>query len=198
MFHITGMVSVMHTSILLGASLVLMPRWDRDVAGHLISKRCVTHWTNIPTMVIDLLGSPHMDQYDLSSLVLHRRRRRGHAPSGGATFVGAVRAALCRRLWFDRNRRALAFQPTRCSQKAVPGHSVHERGCAHGGPRALAELPLGESGEIVISGPKVFKGIGSAPRPPPARFLSVTGSGFSAQATWAGWMRRAISSSPIA
>lgn len=72
MFHITGMVSVMHTSILLGASLVLMPRWDRDVAGHLISKWRVTHWTNIPTMVIDLLGSPHMDRYDLRSLEIGR------------------------------------------------------------------------------------------------------------------------------
>ena len=69
MFHITGMVSVMHASIFIGATLVLMPRWDRDLAGRLISKWKITHWTNIPTMVIDLLGSPNMAQFDLSSLV---------------------------------------------------------------------------------------------------------------------------------
>jgi fatty-acyl-CoA synthase len=38
MFHITGMVSVMHTTIYGGATLVLMPRWDRDLAGRLISR----------------------------------------------------------------------------------------------------------------------------------------------------------------
>ena len=70
MFHITGMVSVMHTTILAGASLVIMPRWDRELAGRLISRWKVTHWTNIPTMVIDLLGSPSFDKYDLSSLCL--------------------------------------------------------------------------------------------------------------------------------
>ena len=48
MFHITGMVSVMHATIFLGATLILMPRWDRDLAGRLISKWKVTHWTNIP------------------------------------------------------------------------------------------------------------------------------------------------------
>ena len=32
MFHITGMVSVMHTSIRGGATLVIMPRWDSDQA----------------------------------------------------------------------------------------------------------------------------------------------------------------------
>ena len=44
-----------------------MPRWDRDLAGRLISAWKVTTWTNIPTMVIDLLGSPDFDKYDLSS-----------------------------------------------------------------------------------------------------------------------------------
>ena len=59
MFHITGMVTGMHTGLYLGATMVLMPRWDRDLAGRLISKWRVTSWTNIPTMVIDLLASPN-------------------------------------------------------------------------------------------------------------------------------------------
>jgi fatty-acyl-CoA synthase len=69
MFHITGMVSVMHANIYIGATLVLMPRWDRDLAGRLISRYQVTHWTNIPTMVIDLMGSPNFEKFNLNSLV---------------------------------------------------------------------------------------------------------------------------------
>ena len=68
MFHITGIVVLLHTCMYLGATMVVMPRWDRELAGRLISKHRVTHWTNIPTMVIDLLGSPNFDRFDLSSL----------------------------------------------------------------------------------------------------------------------------------
>ena len=45
-----------------------MPRWDRELAGRLISRYRVTHWTCIPTMVIDLLASPNYESFDLSSL----------------------------------------------------------------------------------------------------------------------------------
>ena len=82
MFHITGMVSLMHTSLRAGATLIIMPRWNRELAGRLISRWRVTHWTNIPTMVIDLMGSPDFDQYDLSSLV--------YIGGGGAAMPQAV------------------------------------------------------------------------------------------------------------
>lgn len=86
MFHITGMVSVMHTAIYSAATLVIMPRWDRDLAGRLISRYQVTNWTNIPTMVIDLLGSPNFASYDLSSLV--------YIGGGGAAMPQAVAQRL--------------------------------------------------------------------------------------------------------
>jgi fatty-acyl-CoA synthase len=86
MFHITGMVSVMHATIFMGATLILMPRWDRDLAGRLISKWKVTHWLNIPTMVIDLLGSANMAQFDLTSLE--------HIGGGGAAMPEAVAQRL--------------------------------------------------------------------------------------------------------
>ena len=68
MFHITGMVSVMHAAVYLGATMVLMPRWDRELAGRLISRWKVSSFTNIPTMIIDLLASPNFASFDLSSL----------------------------------------------------------------------------------------------------------------------------------
>jgi acyl-CoA synthetase (AMP-forming)/AMP-acid ligase II len=69
----------------------------------------VTHWTNIPTMVIDLLGSPNYRSFDLSSLVYI---------GGGAAMPQAVAqrlwtssACLPGRLRPDGDRRALAQQP---------------------------------------------------------------------------------------
>jgi len=69
MFHITGMVVVLHGTLACGAALVLMPRWQREYAARLIATHRVTRWTNIPTMVIDLLASPQVDSFALSSMV---------------------------------------------------------------------------------------------------------------------------------
>jgi fatty-acyl-CoA synthase len=178
MFHITGMVSVMHTSILLGAGLVIMPRWDRDVAGHLISKWRVTHWTNIPTMVIDLLGSPHMDRYDLSSLV--------YIGGGGAAMPEAVAQRLLDQFGLryiegyglTETAAPSHTNPPDAPKKqclGIPFMSVESRIVD---PESLAELPPGESGEIVISGPQVFKGYWKRPEATEAAFFERDGLRF--------------------
>src|SRR3569832_108939 len=86
MFHVTGMISTMHSTIYMGGTLVMMPRWDRELAGRLISRWRVTTWTNIPTMVMDLLASPNFDHYDLSSIK--------HIGGGGASMPQAVAQRL--------------------------------------------------------------------------------------------------------
>jgi fatty-acyl-CoA synthase len=158
MFHITGMVSVMHASIYGSATLVIMPRWDRELAGKLISRWGVTHWTNIPTMVIDLLGSPNFASFDLSSLV--------YIGGGGA----AMPQAVAQRLWEQYGLRfAEGYGLT---ETAAPSHSnpydatkqqclgVPFMSCDSRiiDPITLKEVPQGEQGEIIMSGPQVFQG----------------------------------------
>ena len=85
MFHITGMLYSVLGSVYGGVSVVLMPRWDRELAGRLISQHRISHWTCIPTMVIDLFGSPNYKSFDLSSLrsiTAAARRCRTRSPSG--------------------------------------------------------------------------------------------------------------------
>ena len=120
------------------------PRWSScragtaTLAGRLISRWKVTSWTNIPTMVIDLMASPNFDHYDLSSLV--------HIGGGGAAMPQAVAQRLLEQFGLqlpgglrpDRNRGALAHQPARGPQAAVPGHSVHEQRRARGRSRHAA------------------------------------------------------------
>ncbi len=157
MFHITGMVSLMHASLYAGATLVIMPRWDRDLAGRLISRYKVTHWTNIPTMVIDLLASPSFDQYDLSSLVYI---------GGGAAMPQAVAQRLLEQFGL---RYVEGYGLT---ETAAPSHSnptdrpkqqclgVPFMSCDSRvvNPETLEEMPVGEQGEIVMNGPMNFKG----------------------------------------
>jgi fatty-acyl-CoA synthase len=158
MFHITGMVSVMHASIYLGATMVLMPRWDRELAGQLISRYQVTNWTNIPTMVIDLFASPNFRQFDLRSLA--------YIGGGGAAMPQAVAQRLLEEY-------GLTYQEGYgLTETAAPSHNnpaQHSKQQCLGmpfigtesfiaNPDTLEPMPQGEQGEIVVSGPQVFSG----------------------------------------
>lgn len=178
MFHITGMTSVMHSGIYLGATLVLMPRWDRELAGRLISLWRVTHWTNIPTMVIDLLGSPNFDKFDLKGLV--------HIGGGGAAMPQAVAQRLFE-LYGLRYSEGYGLTET-----AAPSHNnppdAPKQQCLGipflstdariVDPETLQELPQGESGEIVIHGPEVFNGYWKRPDATAAAFFELEGKRF--------------------
>jgi fatty-acyl-CoA synthase len=169
------MVAGMHAGVYNGATLVVMPRWDRDLAGQLISRWRVTHWTNIPTMVIDLLASPRFDQYDLSSLVF--------IGGGGAAMPQAVAQRLFEQYGL---RYAEGYGLT---ETAAPSHnnppdapkqqclgipfmSVDARVVD---PDTLQEMPQGEAGEIIICGPSVFSGYWKRPDATEAAFITLEG-----------------------
>jgi len=178
MFHITGMVSVMHSSIRSGATLVLMPRWDRELAGRLISAWRVTHWTNIPTMVIDLMGSPNFARFDLSSLV--------YIGGGGA----AMPQAVAQRLFEQFGLRYI--EGYGLTETAAPSHSnppdAPKQQCLGIpfmgtdarviDPDTLLEVPVGEQGEIIMHGPEVFQGYWKRPDATAAAFITLEGKRF--------------------
>jgi fatty-acyl-CoA synthase len=178
MFHITGMVSVMHATIFMGATLILMPRWDRDLAGRLISKWNVTHWTNIPTMVIDLLGSANMAQFDLTSLQ--------NIGGGGAAMPEAVAQRLLDQFGLryiegyglTETAAPSHTNPPDAPKKqclGIPFMSVDSRVVD---PETLQELPQGESGEIVMAGPQIFKGYWKRPEATASAFFERDGKSF--------------------
>lgn len=178
MFHITGMVSLMHTSIRGSATLILMPRWDRELAGRLISSWRVTHWTNIPTMVIDLMASPNFEQFDLSSLV--------YIGGGGA----AMPQAVAQRLFEQFGLRYI--EGYGLTETAAPSHSnppdAPKQQCLGIpfmstdarviDPETLAELGVGEQGEIIMHGPEIFQGYWKRPDATAAAFITLDGKRF--------------------
>src|SRR5579864_9551016 len=67
-FHVTDMQICVNLPVYLGSTVIIMSRWNRDLAAKLIPRHRVTRWAAAPAMVIDLLSSPAAEQYDLSSL----------------------------------------------------------------------------------------------------------------------------------
>jgi fatty-acyl-CoA synthase len=178
MFHITGFLTGVLVPGYVGSTVVILPRWDRELAARLIARHRVTHWACIPTMVIDLFGSPNLKALDLTSL---------RYISGGGT---AMPYAVAQRL---HDEFGLAFvEGYGLTETASPSHynppqraKLQCLGVPLFGtdsrivdPEFLTEMPAGETGEIVTCGPMVFKGYWGHPQATAAAFIELDGKRF--------------------
>jgi len=178
LFHITGMMGSMLTPIFGGGTVVLMPRWNRELAGALIGRHRVTEWILIPTMLIDLLGSPNAERFDLSSLRF--------VNGGGAPMPEAVAKELKARLGLELVEGyglTETAAPTHCN----PVDRVKPQclGIPVFGTEARVidvdtglEVPTGETGEIVVRGPQLFLGYWKQPQATEAAFIKLDGRRF--------------------
>jgi fatty-acyl-CoA synthase len=178
MFHITGMLYGVLAPIYIGSTTVVLPRWDRELAGRLISRHRVTHWTCIPTMIIDLFGSPNYKNFDLTSL--------RYLSGGGAAMPHAVAERLQQEFGLtfaegygltETAAPSHANPPERAKLQClgIPIFGVDSRVID---PETLKELPADEVGEIVTHGPMVFKGYWRHPEATKAAFIEIDGKPF--------------------
>lgn len=178
MFHVTGMQSGMNGPMFIGATVVMMTRWDREACARLIERCRITSVTGITTMIVDLLAHPRLAEHDLSSLL-----RIG---GGGAAMPDAVAKRL-------EAVFGLPFvEGYGLTETMAPSHTnpVHrpKRQCA-GIPifntdARVVDVETGvekgpnETGEIVVSGPQVFKGYWKRPDADAAVFFEHEGARF--------------------
>jgi fatty-acyl-CoA synthase len=157
LFHVTGMQHCMSAPIFSGAAVVIMTRWDRDTAAELIKRHGVTHWTNIPTMVIDLLSSPRVREFDLSSLL--------SVGGGGASMPEAIAQRLSDMSGLDylegyglsETMSQTHWNPRHRPKKQCLGIPCFDVDSRVVNPDTLEELAPGEVGEIISSGPQVMR-----------------------------------------
>jgi long-chain acyl-CoA synthetase len=68
LFHSFGQTVSMNASVLVGATLTLVPKFDPAEALETMARDGVTHFYGVPTMYGALLHHPGREEYDLSSL----------------------------------------------------------------------------------------------------------------------------------
>lgn len=178
MFHVTGMQISMNTAIYTSATLIIMPRWDRDLAGRWITRYRITSWTSIPTMMIDFLSNPKLGDYDISSL----KRVTG----GGAAMPAAIAQKLLD-LTGLRYMEGYGLSETIATTHSnpiqnlkqqclgIPIFSVDSRVID---PETHAVLPPNEVGEIIMRGPQIFQGYWGDEAKTREAFVQIDGKSF--------------------
>jgi fatty-acyl-CoA synthase len=178
LFHVTGMQASMNLAIAVGATCIVLPRWDRSAAAAVIQRYRVNRWACAPAMMIDLLASPEIERYDLTSL----KSVRG----GGAPMPEAVARQLKSRLgleFIEGYGLSETMAPTHLNPEHRPkrqclGIPIFATDSRIVNPDDLRELPPGEVGEIVTSGPQVFEGYWNQPRASAECFVEIDGRRF--------------------
>lgn len=178
LFHVTGMQGCMNQPVFTGGTVVLMTRWDRDIAAQLIQRYRIEGWTNISTMAIDFLASPNLALYDLSSL--------SRIGGGGAAMPEAVATRLKDLTGLDYIEGyglSETIAPTHINPPERPkrqclGIPICDTDARVINPDTLEELGPGAVGEIVSSGPQIFRGYWKNAEATAACFIELDGKRF--------------------
>ncbi|GFZ87233.1 long-chain-fatty-acid--CoA ligase [Compostibacillus humi] len=178
LFHVTGVLHSLFAPIYIGATMVVLTRWDRDYAAKAIETYRCTHWINISTMLIDFLANPNLEKYDISSLQL--------VGGGGATLPEAVGNQLKQVTGLEyvegyglsETISHTHFNPPQRPKLqclGIPSFSVDARiiDIVTG-----EELGPNEEGELIVHGPQLFKEYYKQPEETEASHVVIDGKKF--------------------
>ena len=163
LFHVFGLTCGMNASVISGATLTLLPRFDAGKALEMIGREKVTIFEGVPTMYSALLHHPDRATADVSSLRL--------CVSGGAAlpvevlreFEEAFGCPILEGYGLSETSPVASFNHPDRERKAgsigTPIAGVEMRAVDDAG----ADVPPGEVGEIAIRGHNVMKGYWGKP-----------------------------------
>ncbi|NBY17676.1 MAG: long-chain fatty acid--CoA ligase, partial [Betaproteobacteria bacterium] len=177
-FHVTGMQGSMNGPLYLGATVVVLARWDREVALRCIERHRINALSMIAAMVVDFLAHPQLETFDLSSV----QRING----GGAAMPEAVAGRLHQLLglsYVEGYGMTETIAPTHLNPPhrpkrqclGIPFVGVDSRVID---PTTLVECPQGETGEIVVHGPPIMQGYWNKPEANEESFIIIEGKRF--------------------
>ena len=177
MFHVTGMQGGMNGPLFVGNTMVLLPRWDREVAAQCVERYKVASWTAIPTMIQDFFLNPNIDKYDLSSI---QRLSGGGAamPAAVAQRLANVGITYVEGYGLTETIGATHINPADHSKQQCLGIPIHDVDSRIIDAATLRELPPGEVGEIIMHGPQVFLGYWKKPEDTAEVFIELDGKKF--------------------
>ncbi|MBI2924325.1 MAG: long-chain fatty acid--CoA ligase [Verrucomicrobia bacterium] len=165
LFHIYAMTCVMISAVLLGGTVIILPRFELKTALNVIRKYRPTIFHGVPTMFVAFSHAPHVERYGFPSLRT--------CMSGGAPLPREVQQK------FEALTGGRLVEGYGLTEASPVTHINPIDGTAPPGsigrplpdtevrivdlPTGRHELPVGEVGEVIIRGPQVMKGYWNKP-----------------------------------
>jgi len=159
-FHVFAMTVVMNFSVMIGAEIVMLPRFELDQVMKILSTKRPTLFPAVPTIYTAINGHKHLDRYDISSLKF--------CLSGGASLPVEVKQTF-ERLTGCKLVEGYGLTESSPVATANPLDGVNKTGSIGlplpGTTVEIVDLEdrtkvlgIGERGEVCLSGPQIMKG----------------------------------------
>lgn len=165
-YHIAGMITAMNLPLFVGATVVLLKRFDALAALQAIERYRVTWWHAMAPMLVAMMQVPDAARFKLDSLDMT-----------AATSFGITLTEALAKQWSEFANGCITCEAgyglseTHTSDVLMPPNAV--KWGTHGKPAAGVEvrivdpngrdLPPGRQGEIALRSPGVFKGYWNKP-----------------------------------
>ena len=160
LFHIYGLVVILNMGLYMGATIVMMPRFDLEQFLKTVSQYQVTIAHLVPPIVLALSKSPIVDDYDLSTL---------RAVFSGAAPLDANLTRACIERLNLQVRQGYGMTETSPVTHSSPADSAQVKHGSVGfaAPNTECKIidletaePLGphKEGELCVRGPQIMKG----------------------------------------
>jgi long-chain acyl-CoA synthetase len=166
-YHIAGMITAMNLPLYVGATVVLLKRFDPRAALQAIERYRITWWHAMAPMLVAMMNVPDADRFDLGSLDMT-----------AVTSFGVTLTETLAKQWSDLANGCLTCEAgyglseTHTSDVLMPPEAI--KWGTHGKPVAGVEVRIvdsvsgrdlapGEKGEIALRSAGVFKGYWNKP-----------------------------------
>src|SRR5690242_7733318 len=159
-FHVFAMTSIMNFSIKTGSEIVMLPRFDPVQLLETIDRTKPTFFPSVPTLFTAIKNRPDVGKYDLRSI---RRCISGGAPlplEVKHDFETLTGCQIVEGYGLTETSPTVTCNPLATGGKdgsiglPMPGTTVEIVSLEDG----TTPVPVGERGELVVSGPQVMKG----------------------------------------
>ncbi|HEY8171635.1 MAG TPA: AMP-binding protein [Dehalococcoidia bacterium] len=161
-YHIYGMMVLLNCGLAAGATQIILPRFDPQVALELIQKHKITDLFVVPPVILALVNMP-LGDYDLSSL---RFLMSGAAPlpaEVGRQAAEKLHCVVMQGYGMTESSPITNVNPLDTPRDGTVGPAVSDTLEKIVSLDTGEELPPGEIGELLVFGPQVMQGYWNNP-----------------------------------